>query len=280
MNYYTKQNDDMVVGEIINETLSPSIDMTETYFSLVMAPKFNWKNCPALFCGINLPGGYDYITTVLGNKPLLVYTRKGLSNGDVVNIMIGEIKAYKGLIQNLPDEFDHPSVTSYITERNNIIFWSMGALLAQSMKIRCPHIFVMNDSLERAECSRGNSYNTPGIYGKTTLIEIYDHHQCSTTEMLETLAHEMRHCWQHEKKPYRFFSKYKDVSRFKPECLENYYLQLAEIDARAYALRFVYATTGNNNYTKTVFPKVNKKIERYAESLDDSLFLSFEGMYK
>ena len=280
MNFNTKHNGDMVVGKTIYETLSPTIDMSEIYFSLTLNPRFDWKNCPALFCDINLPDSFDYITTVLGNKPVLLYTRKGLSNDDILKIVIGETKTYKGLIQNLPIEFDHPSVTGYMTVRDNSLFWSLGALLAKSMQIRCPQIFVMNESLERAQNNRGNCFNAPGVFGKTTHIEIYDHLQCSTIEMLETLAHEMRHCWQREKNPHRFFSKYKDVTRFQQEELENYYLQSAEIDARAYALRFVKASTGNNNYTKTVFPKVNKKIETYAESLDDSLFLTFEDMYK
>ena len=280
MSFNGEQNSDMKFNNALEKCLSSTIDMSEIYFKLGMNRKLDSRKCPSLICGLNLPGDYDYITTVRDSIPIFVCTRKGLTNEDVIRIMSGENESYNGISQTLPAEFDHPSVNGFITERNSILFWLVGSLIAKSMCIRCPHIFILNASLERAKNCRGNTFNASGIRGKTTLIEIYDHPTYSTNEMLAALAHEMRHCWQAEKHSSSFFSQYKDISKFDDERVEEYYLQSAEIDARAYELRFIQACTGIEYTANTFSPIVNKAIESYAKNLEDSLFEPFADILK
>ena len=111
-------------------------------------------------------------------------------------------------------------------------------------------------------------------------VEIYEKPQFNEIDMFEALAHEFRHCWQIEKYYGEYYSRFKDATTFKWSCREQYHQQPAEIDAIAYALRFIQAFTGQPYSANTFYPRVNQEVEKYAESLDDSLFLSFEGMYK
>ena len=57
-------------------------------------------------------------------------------------------------------------------------------------------------------------------------------------------------------------------------------MQISEIDALAYSSRLIHAGSGINSNIQTHFSKVNKKIETYAKTLNNSLFLAFEGMFK
>ena len=274
MNYFSEQTNTTKIMNCEGNcevALSPTIDMSEIYLKLGTNPAFNSK-CPTLRCSINLPGDYDYITIVFNNSPILVSTRKGLSNEDVLKIVSGSTKDYVGIEQPWPVGLPCPYENDVST------FYLVGARLAKAMHIRCPHIFVNNNSTGDGNGMKGNAFNTPGVYAKTTLIEIYENPGCSRIALLETLAHEMRHCWQHEKYPRKYFSNYKYYTDFKDKRQKEYYLQPAELDARAYALRFIRSATGVNHSLDLNFPKVNQKIEKYAKTLDDSLFKPFEGL--
>jgi len=259
----------------LGSTVSPTIDMSVFYLYLGLNPDFDSLKCPTLICGVNLPGNCDYIRTVLDNHHDLIYTRKGLPNEDVLKIISGRTKDYIGTVQKWPVELPCP----YITKYDISTFYLLGSLLAKSMNVRCPHIFVKNTPVGLAKGMKGMAFNTPGTYAKTTHIEIYENPRYHEIDLFETLAHEMRHCWQHEKYPSKFFSSYKFYTEYKNEREEEYFLQPAELDARAYALRFLRAATGHDYPSNLTYPKVNQIIEKYAKTLDASLFEPVKGLF-
>jgi hypothetical protein len=95
--------------------------------------------------------------------------------------------------------------------------------------------------------------------------------------MIESLAHEMRHCWQHETDAKKYFENYHYASYYGKN-LESYYLQPAEVDACAYALRFINEITGNNFLAGKNYSKVNYAIERHAQKMSKKLFLPVKNM--
>lgn len=256
-------------------SLSTTIDMSEIYLKLGMNSDYDSQKCPALMCDLNLPSNIDYVKTVLDGRHNLFCTRKGLSNEDVLNISTGRTKDYIGTEQTWPIELPCP----YITNHDISLFYCVAAMLAKSMHVRCPHIFVKNTLVGDGKGMRGMIFNTPGIYAKTTHIEIYENPGYHYIDMLETLAHEMRHCWQHEKHPIKYYSNYQFITKFKGKRKEEYYLQPAELDARAYALRFLRAVTGYEYPSDLTYSRVNPKIEEYAKTLDASLFEPFKGLF-
>ena len=191
---------------------------------------------------------------------------------------MGETENYVGVVQPCPVELERFCVDKYVTVCNIAKFYHLGAMIARSLQIRCPQIFVMNELSEDEKTVRGNTV----FYGKALVshVEIYEKPQFNEIDMFEALAHEFRHCWQIEKYYGEYYSRFKDATTFKWSCREQYHQQPAEIDAIAYALRFIQAFTGQPYSANTFYPRVNQEVEKYAESLDDSLFLSFEGMYK
>ena len=274
MDFNKEQTNSALPVKRIEVTFSTTIDMSEIYFNLGMYHKSTLSKCPTLFCGLKLWDNYDYIVTVLDNTPILVYTREGLSNKDVLKIMNGDTKEYIGVEMDWPVDLPCPYNTNYDISK----FYLVGAKLAKSMNVRCPHIFLRNTPPACAKDMKGlNSYG-PDIYGKTTQIDIFETPKYHQIDLLETLAHEMRHCWQHEYFPRKYFTKYKFYTDFSAGRKKDYYLQPAELDAYAYALRFIRAATGYNYPSNLTIPGLNRKIEKYAKTLDASLFEPLEGL--
>ena len=67
------------------------------------------------------------------------------------------------------------------------------------MKIMCPKVIVLNELSERAKFGRGH------ISFDERTVEIYEKAQFTELDMIEVLAHEMRHCWQRDKYCEKFF---------------------------------------------------------------------------
>ena len=120
----------------------------------------------------------------------------------------------------------------------------------------CPKVIVLNELSERAKFGRGH------ISFDERTVEIYEKAQFTELDLIEVLAHEMRHCWQHDKYCEKFFLHYKYSEEYNQACREQYMLQPAEIDANAYALRFVRAATGEDFEANTIFTNVNREIDQ------------------
>ena len=272
----TNEQSKTIVEEKSNELLCHQHDMSEIYYRLCTDPMFASKKCPTLFCDMPMPDGVDYLTILYYNNPTLIYTRIGLSDEDIYKIVIGETEDFDGVVQPCPAELERFCVAAYVTKCNISSFYRLGAILAKSLNIPCPQIIILNELSENAKTGRGNTvYNEKRII---THIEIYEKNDFNEIDMFEALAHEMRHCWQIENHYDEYFSTFQDLTAFAQNCREQYHLQLAEIDAIAYALRFIRACTGEDYDANTIYPNVNREIELYAKTLDDSLFAPFEGL--
>lgn len=277
MNINKKTADTIVAEKTKNNIMDPAIDMSELYFKLGTSPMFASKRCPTLSCGMPMIDGFDYLTVLYDNNPILIYTRAGLSDDDVFKIVVGESHNFIGVVQPCPVVLE-TYVNQYMTKCNIASFYRLGAIISRSLGIPCPQIFIMNELLDRAKNGRGNTFTDRKRI--VTHIEIYEKDDFGEIDMFEALAHEMRHCWQIENHYEKYFSTFKNLTEYSQICGEQYHLQPAEIDAIAYALRFIQAFTGQDYSANTIYPRVNQVVEKYAESLDDSLFVPFEGMYK
>lgn len=259
----------------MNTHLSTKKDMSNIY--AMLGTMFDSKKCPTLFCDMDIPNDCDYLTILYADEPTLVHTRKGLSDEDIKKIVMGETENYVGVVQPCPVELERFCVDKYVTVCNIAKFYHLGAMIARSLQIRCPQIFVMNELSEDEKTVRGNTV----YYGKALVshVEIYEKPRFNEIDMFEALAHEFRHCWQIEKHYEKYYSNFKGTTVFKQGCRELYHLQPAEKDADAYALRFIQSSTGENYSANTIFPNVNREIDQYAKTLDDSLFEPFVGLF-
>ena len=240
-------------------------DMRKIYRAIALAPEMEYEKCPVLLVNIEMSPFLDYIE--FKSKDGLcrvVLTRSGLQDDDVIKIVTGRDKSYKCCCEDLPNEF-YPF---FYTTRDMGIWYLLAALIAESTNTRCPQIMVHKCQNGLGGCS----YNTKENYGKTAWIEIEDMPEEYTLHMFETLAHEMRHCWQHETDAKKYFENYHFVSYYGKD-FESYYLQPAEVDACAYALRFINEATGNNFLADKNYSKVNYAIERHAKKMSKKLFL-------
>lgn len=229
------------------------IDMREVYYKIMQHDAFDRKNCPNLLPEQKLPDGIDYINVIHNYKKTAVITRKGLSADNVVGILTGEFSGKREVITLGENPNTHPY---FAVEMNMDLIYSFACLIACNLNMRCPPIIMSKF---------GNGYNGKCYYeskaGKTTHIEIAEKdRRFGRIDYAETLAHEMRHCWQHETSPIEYFSNYKEYTDYPDNKKEQYYLQPAEIDARAYALLFINALTEHNYEPDLFFPKANAAI--------------------
>ena len=260
-----KQNEKF---EIVN--FNEKQDMRKIYREIALVSETEHKKCPVLLVDAGMPLYLDYVE--FKSKDGLcrvILTRSGLQDDDVIKIVTGRDKSYTGCCKDLPNEF----YSFLYTTRDMKIWYYFAALIAESTNTRCPQIMVHQCQNSLGGCI----YNTEENYGKTTWIEIEDRPKEYALNMVETLAHEMRHCWQHETDAKKYFENYHFVSYYGKD-LESYYLQPAEVDACAYALRFINEAKGIKFLSNKNYSKVNYAIERQAKKMSNKLFLSIKGI--
>ena len=259
-----KQEVEFKIGNFSEKT-----DMRKIYRAIAQAPEMEYEKCPVLLVDVEMSSFLDYIE--FKSKDGLcrvILTRSGLQDDDVVKIVTGRDKSYTGCCDDLPDEF----YSFLYTNKDMKKWYLLATLIAESTNTRCPQIMVHKSQ----NGFGGNCYNTED-YGRTTWIEINDRPIEDSINMVEALAHEMRHCWQHETDAKKYFKNYHYTSYFGKN-LESYYLQRAEVDACAYALRFINEATGKNFRADKYYNKVNCAIERHAKKLSKKLFLPIKYM--
>ena len=239
---------------------SADIDMRNIYSMIFNDGAFDKKKCPQLIPNRDLPDQLDYIGYVLDGQMIGVATRKGLANYKILQILKGE-RDVKNEILNYLDYQDNLPFTNVKTDIST--FYGMASLIATKLDMRCPPIFMRKR--DERHSYNGNCYNND--FGKTTYIEICEREGFSFIDYVENLAHEMRHCWQHETDNAKYFSNYKYFLDYAAEKIEQYYLQPAEIDARAYGLLFVNAVTGRKYEPEMQYDSVNNAVKERMEQI-------------
>ena len=127
--------------------------------------------------------------------------------------------------------------------RNNMtILYIFGTMIAKSLKIKCPQIII----------GEGESFVDSQLYCITIRPEQ------EIRDIIFFLAYHMRHAWQIEKHPHTYLSNYYTKEYFFD--LGEFYLQKAEVDAFAYAGRFVNDVLKLSWSPKSEYPEVNQAI--------------------
>ena len=265
------ENQELTMKIDINN-FSEKRDMRKIYAAILRTPEFEYEKSPVLLVDVEMPSEFDYVE--FKSKDGLcrvILTRDGLQDDDVIKIVTGRDKSYTGYRGDLPSELH----SLLYTTRNMAYWYGLAYKIAESMNTRCPQIMVHKSHSGLSGCC----YNTKEDYGRTMWIEIDEKSAKYQIDMIENLAHEMRHCWQHETDAKKFFEKYHFTTYFGKN-LEGYYLQPAEVDACAYALRFINEATGRNFSANKNYSKVNYAINRHAQKLKKELFLNVKNMFE
>ncbi len=247
------------------------IDMRHVYLKVSQNETLKKKRCPCLVPEQDLPDGIDYIDFIYDYKRIAVITKKGLSADAVVEILAGKWTGKRNAVK-LPDNPNtHPV---FAVDMDMYIIYSLAYIIADNLNMRCPPILMYRPG----NGYTGNSYNDSKT-GKTTHIEITEKDSkkgFGIVDYAESLAHEMRHCWQHETNPIEYFSDYKYFTDYPESKREQYFLQPAEIDANAYALLFINALTGKSFEPNLSYSKAKSAVRDRANQIGE---LSIEKMF-
>lgn len=240
-------------------SFSAETDMRDIYFKISQHEAFKRKRCPCLVPELDLPDEIDYIDFIYDYKRIAVITKKGLSADTVVEILAGKWSGKRNATK-LPDNLNaHPF---FAVDMDMHGIYSLASKIANNLDMRCPPIIMH----KQGNGYKGNAYNDSKM-GKTTSIWISEKDGFGIVDYAETLAHEMRHCWQHETSPIEYFADYKYYTEYPEDKRELYFLQPAEIDAKAYALQFINAISGKNYDPNTKYQKVNEAIRKRAAEI-------------
>lgn len=202
---------------------TPKVDMKNLYTELVQ--KYNRKEEKGLICPqivIEQEIENEYLIKE-DNLPAIIF-QKGLPEERILRIYDDVVKHFKFYPSS---EFDdiHDTILNY----------SLALRVSDFLKIDCPQLLVVSE-MEQIKnmsglaipCENGN--NIGMILLKSGRIFAWK---------VKTLVHELRHVWQHQYHHKIYFSDYKFYDRFSPFEKEKYSLQKAEIDADAFAYRFM-----------------------------------------
>lgn len=155
-------------------------------------------------------------------------------NGGI--IMVGEhlaagnrLAAVMDVLKNgIPNEAKMPPLYGGLPDMSPLFLFA--AALASSLHVACPMV------LETLKPGRFNGVACNTADGRPTGILIRnDWNQIDMVDTYITLAHEMRHVWQHWRFERAYFENYRILD--ENISLKSYCLQEPEVDANAYAYR-------------------------------------------
>lgn len=220
----------------VNLNLSQALDMTYIYGRVsAMCMMFDLR-CPVILTNQRLPIGINSIWIRSKNDLFrMIVVSDRLDEEKTMKLIMSEIanKTHK-YVQVVDERFGLYTDVSDMT-----IYYETISELAKSLQVKCPVLtitrHVPNNVSSTLKNSGGIAWND--ISGKNTFtISLYEENIAGRTEgekllyVMEILAHEMRHVYQHEHDSVKLFENYRTDLPF-----EQYYLQPAELDAAAYA---------------------------------------------
>ena len=254
-------------GNIILE-FSSDINMREIYCKIMNDEVFENRRCPQLIPEQDLPDGLDYVELCLNGEITGVITRKGLTADTILKILEGNWKGNNKII----DISKESSTLQCLGVDSNVsLIYSIAYMISIDLGIRCPPIIIRKKETILGGDSityRGTCFNDNNL--KTTSIDIIEKEGQEIVSLSACLAHEMRHCWQHETDPIMYFEDYKYYLDFPQKKMEKYYLQPAEIDAYAYESQYLNAITGKNIDSLTSYYKANRAIKERMAQIGES----------
>lgn len=213
-------------------------DMVPIYRKLLTFYAKKKDECPSLFVVEDLPDGLSYIKC---SDILIVKCGIPLDHS-----MTRDNYRYRG------------SIPLYSFKDTSYDIYALTLLACDRMNIRSPQIILSNELKDMRGIARQDNNDL------TKLIELRVGMDLSETA--EVLFHELRHAWQHEKHPNKYFSNYKYLDTGIE--MEEYMKQPAEIDAEAFSVRMM-VEMGMEKYPvrRKSFDDLNKIIEAKAKRM-------------
>lgn len=230
------------------------VDMREIYREILRKPIIQTTNTPTnpILIGQTLPGDVEYIGLKLSEmEPIkfLLFDRKV-----AVQQIPGLYREAALSVENDTIIFEEqfPFILSYdMTE-----LYGTAVLLTTMLDVECPQI-VVADMDKVSPGMSGLAINPDETGQRTTTIYLKLQ---SFVEMEKTLAHELRHAWQHKYKQEEFFDTYNTYDSFSKKEKDNYYFQPAEVDAESYAWAFMKSHFGVDFRGTKNSKRVNRRL--------------------
>lgn len=172
----------------------------------------NFGGFPMFLIMDELEDGSNLLAKRLANGRTLFYVRNA-SDDDVVNVLLDALKT-----RNY-NEFPSLSFENCYLELYKIVKWMQCiCCVADILEVDCPQVVFTHG---------GDAGSSAG-----EILVIPD--ELSDVETLIAIVHELRHVWQHKHHP-----EWTDEYVHPEDSLEGYLNQKAELDAEAFARRFV-----------------------------------------
>ncbi len=193
-------------------------------------------NCPNFFAGVSLPEDLPYVNFVTEDEKYnAIVLNTNIKRADLFEYAVKAMSSEAYVIDNNGGMFE--AFYNDFTDMAEI--YRNASTICEWLRIPCPQIIVSKNAP-----LNGCAYNTESG-DKTVWIHIKQKE--SIKKMYCTLAHELRHAWQHKYYNEKYFKDYKmfDKDSSHDEKVA-YYLQPAEIDA--YAFSFCFMKTIDPNY--------------------------------
>ena len=211
------------------------------------------RPCPTVLPYQELPGP-KALCYKESADPRIICTDRSLSEEETVRAVLGIME---GAEPAAP--ISNPESIPFSGEDMTVWYYN-GLIACERLKVRCPLIAVAKE----LPGFDGIADNDPGVTGKTRII--YLNGKTPEIKRLQTLFHELRHCWQRENDLVSYCSGYSFCGmEWKRESLKDYLLQKAEVDANAFAL-MMFRDMGLQ-YRWTGYAEVDEAIRKRAREL-------------
>lgn len=220
----------------ININLSQVLDMTYIYGRVSAMCMMLDLRCPVILTNQRLPLGINSIWIRSKNDLFrMIVVSDRLDEEETIELIMSEIsnKTHK-YVRVVDERFGLYTDVSDMT-----MYYETISELAKSLQVKCPVLTITRHVPDNVSSTLKNSGGIAwnDVSGKNTFtISLYEENIAGRTEeekffyVMEILAHEMRHVYQHEHDSVKLFKNYRTDLPF-----EQYYLQPAELDAAAYA---------------------------------------------
>jgi len=217
--------------------------------------------CPNFLAGVSLPEDIPYVNFLTEDEKYnAIVLNKNIKRADLFDYAVEAMSSEAYVIDNNGGILE--AFYNDFTDMAEI--YRTASTICEWLRIPCPQIIVSKNAP-----LNGCAYNTESG-DETIWINIRQNDPIK--EMYLTLAHELRHAWQHKYNNEKYFKNYKmyDENSSYDEKVA-YYFQPAEIDAFAFSVCFM--GTIDDNYP-LVIPfnepviQINKRADEILNELE------------
>lgn len=251
--------------KVFNVVISYDCDMKPLYEMLLSKCG---KDMPTLVVLEKLPDefieiGYVFVSSPANQNKLILLLEK--SDSTKMQAVLSEaIGAYQNKSSLKFESAYYPAVQfPDITHlAHNTFMYEHALKIASMLNVTCPQI-IMKDS---ASMSEEGYVQIIKLDGKEIGRVIYLRKDGRIVQ-LDSLAHELRHCWQKEYTESKYFT-----DEINNQNSSEYLFQESEIDAEAYALKYVEKINGCSNVFQMLYgSNMNYKKKQYIRALRERM---------